>query len=76
MADNEFGKIMADVIMNSIMDAMAEKMAKKVAHDIIDITESNVDEANLVKRKPLIYLTIINELQKQVDKMSGEVKVE
>lgn len=76
MADNEFEKIMADVIMNCLMDAMAEKVAQKVAHDLIDITESTIDEAHLVARKPLIYLTIINELQKQVDKMSGEVKVE
>lgn len=76
MDDNEIGKAMANVIMNTLMDVMAEQVAKKVANDLIDITESTIDEAHLVERKPLIYLTIINELQKQVDKMSGEVKVE
>lgn len=76
MANNEFEKIMAEAIMNCLMDAMAEQVAKKVAHDLIDITESTIDEAHLLERKSLIYLTIINELQKQVDKMSGEVKVE
>lgn len=76
MADNEIGREMANCIMNVIMDVMAEQVAKKVAHDLIDITESTIDEAHLLERKPLIYLTIINELQKQVDEMSGEVKVE
>lgn len=76
MDNNEFGKEMANVIMNTLMDAMAEQVAKKVAHDLIDITESAIDESHLVERKPLIYLTIINEIQRQVEKISGEVKVE
>ncbi len=76
MADNEFGKEMANVIMNTLMDVMAEQVAKKVAHDLIDITESKIDDIRLIERKPLIYLTIINEIQRHVDKMSGEVKVE
>lgn len=76
MDNNEFGKEMANIIINTIMDAMAEQVAKKVAHDLIDITESTIDEAHLIERKPLIYLTIINEIQRQVEKISGEVKVE
>lgn len=79
MADNEFEKNMADIILDNLenlMDVMAEQVAKKVANDLIELTESTIDEAHLVQRRPLIYTTIANELKKYVEKISGEVKVE
>ena len=79
MADNDFEREMANIFLDNIeklMDLMAEQVAKKIAHDVIEVTEDAVDEAHLVQRKPLIYLKIAEELQRHVDKMSGEVKVE
>ena len=79
MADNEFEKNMADIILDNLenlMDVMAVQVAKKVANDLIELTESTIDEAHLVQRRPLIYTTIAKELQNYVEKISGEVKVE
>lgn len=79
MADNEFERELSNIFLDNIeklMDVMAEQVAKKIAHDIIEVTEDAVDETHLVQRKPLIYLKIAEELQRHVDKMSGEVKVE
>lgn len=79
MDNNEFEKNIANILLDNaekLMDVLAEQVAKKIAHDIIEITEDTVDEAHLVQRKPLIYSKIAEELQRHVDKMSGEVKVE
>ena len=79
MADNDFEREMANIFLDNIenlMDVMAEQVAKKIAHDIIEVTESAVDEVHLVQRKPLIYLKIAEELRFYAENMSGEVKVE
>lgn len=79
MSDDNFEKELSRIALehlNNLMDSIAEMTAKNLAKEVIDSVEETLTEPELVERKPLIYLKIIEELQKYVDKMSGEVKVE
>lgn len=79
MSDDNFERELSRIALehlNNLMDSIAEMTAKNLAKEVIDSVEETLTEPELVERKPLIYLKIIEELQKYVDKMSGEVKVE
>lgn len=73
--ENNFEQVLRDGV-NNMLDAMAENVAKKIAHDIIDMVEEELKTPAIVARKPLIYMKIVECLEKHVEKMSGEVKVE
>ena len=79
MSDDNFDRELSRIALehlNNFMDSLVEMTAKNLAKEVIDSVEETLTEPELVERKPLIYLKIIEELQKYVDKMSGEVKVE
>lgn len=79
MNDDNFEKELSRIALehlNNLMDSIAEMTAKNLAEEVIASVEDTLTEPELVERKTLIYLKIIEELQKYVDKMSGEVKVE
>lgn len=79
MNDDEFARELSRLTLdalNSLMDSIAEMTAKNLAKEVINSIEEELSDPQLVERKPLIYLKIIEHLQKHVDEMSGEVKVE
>ena len=79
MSDDNFDRELSKIALehlNNFMDSIAEMTARNLAKEVIGSVEETLTEPELVERKPLIYLKIIEELQKYVDKMSGEVKVE
>ena len=79
MNDDNFERELSRIALehlNNLMDSIAEMTAKNLAEAVIASIEDTLTEPELVERKTLIYLKIIEELQKYVDKMSGEVKVE
>ena len=79
MNDDNFERELSRIALehlNNLMDSIAEMTAKNLAEEVIASIEDTLTEPELVERKTLIYLKIIEELQKYVDKMSGEVKVE
>ena len=79
MNDDNFEKELSRIALehlNNLMDSIAEMTAKNLAEEVIASVEDTLTEPELVERKTLIYLKIIEELQKYVDKMLGEVKVE
>lgn len=79
MSNNEFENDMARVLeegINNLFDAMAENVAKRLAKNIIEMVEEGLTDEVAKGRKPLIYMKIAEYLEKHVEKMSGEVKVE
>ena len=79
MADNEFENDMARVLeegINNLFDAMAENIAKRIAKNIVEMVEEGLTDEVAKGRKTLIYMKIAEYLEKHVEKMSGEVKVE
>lgn len=79
MNNNEFENDMARILeegINNLFDAMAENVAKKIAKSIVEMVEEGLTDDVAKGRKPLIYMKIAEYLEKHVEKMSGEVKVE
>jgi RNA 3'-terminal phosphate cyclase len=62
--------------INNLFDAMAENVAKKIAKSIVEMVEEGLTDDVAKGRKTLIYMKIAEYLEKHVEKMSGEVKVE
>ena len=79
MSDNEFENDMSRILeegINNLFDAMAENVAKKIAKSIVEMVEEGLTDDVAKGRKTLIYMKIAEYLEKHVEKMSGEVKVE
>lgn len=78
MADDNFEKKMEQTMIDGledIFDRMAEQVAKELAKGIVEEIEENLTHPFTIARKPFIFLKIAEELQKYVEKASGEVKV-
>ena len=79
MDNNEFENDMYRILeegINNLFDAMAENVAKRIAKNIVEMVEEELTDEVAKGRKPLIYMKISEYLEKHVEKMSGEVKVE
>lgn len=79
MADKEFENDMSRILeegINNLFDAMAENVAKKIAKSIVEMVEKGLTDDVAKGRETLIYMKIAEYLEKHVEKMSGEVKVE
>jgi RNA 3'-terminal phosphate cyclase len=79
MDNNEFENDMSRILeegINNLFDAMAENVAKKIAKSIVEMVEEGLTDDVAKGRKTLIYMKIAEYLEKHVEKMSGEVKVE
>jgi hypothetical protein len=79
MDNNEFENDMSRILeegINNLFDAMAENVAMKIAKSIVEMVEEGLTDDVAKGRKTLIYMKIAEYLEKHVEKMSGEVKVE
>lgn len=79
MSDNEFENDMSRVLeegINNLLDAMAENIAKRIGKNIVEMVDEELTDEFTKVRKPLIYMKISEYLEKHVENMSGEVKVE
>ena len=76
MDEKELRDMLKD-LAETYMDKMTEKMAKDLADDMCNKIEDIARESrDFEKRKVLLYTTIIDRLQKQVDNSCGTLKVE
>lgn len=63
--------------MEGAMDQMTERVGLDLANDMCNKIEDMAKESSdFAKRKVLLYTTIIDRLQKQVDNSCGTLKVE
>ena len=73
-------RYLAELLMGmaeQAMDHMTEKMGNDLADDMCNKIEDIARESrDFEKRKVLLYTTIIDRLQKQVDNSCGTLKVE
>ena len=73
-------RYLAELLMGmaeQAMDHMTEKIGKDLADDMCNKIEDIARESrDFEKRKVLLYTTIIDRLQKQVDESCGTLKVE
>lgn len=79
MDNNEFENDMSRILeegINNLFDAMAENVAKKIAKSIVEMVEEGLTDDVARGRKTIIYMKIAEYLEKHVENMSGEVKVE
>ena len=76
MDERELQKILKD-LAEEYMDKMTERIANDLANDMCNKIEDVARESrDFEKRKVLLYTTIIERLQKQVDNSCGTLKVE
>ena len=78
MSDNGFEEELQNVLkeaVNGIYNTMAEKMAKEIASAMIEEIEGTLTDAITSSRKPLIYMKIIKEIEKHIEKISGKLTV-
>lgn len=76
MDDREFMNIIRDGT-NMIFDALAEKTARDIARETINaVNEMGKETKELEIRKPVIYMKIIEVLQKQIEEDSGKLQVD
>lgn len=79
MENNDFSREMLEILRQKIdetMDACAEQMAKELAKGMFEEVEGGLTDPLTRERIPLIYMKVIEELQKHLEEMSGKVKVE
>lgn len=76
MDERELQNLLKD-LAETYMDKMTERMGKDLADDMCNKIEDIARESrDFEKRKVLLYTTIIERLQKQVDNSCGTLKVE
>ena len=79
MENNDFSRELLEILRQKIdetMDVCAERMAKEIAKGMFEEVEGGLTDPMTRERIPLIYLKVIEELQKHIEEMSGKVKVE
>ena len=75
MDEKELRDMLKD-LAETYMDKMTEKMAKDLADDMCNKIEDIARESrDFEKRKVLLYTTIIERLQKQVDNSCGTLEI-
>ena len=78
MENNDFSREMLEILrqkMDEAMDACAEQMAKEIAKGVFEEVEGGLTDPMTRERIPLIYMKVIEELQKHLEEMSGKVKI-
>ena len=76
MDEQELQGMLKD-LAETAMDKMTERIGKDLADDMCNKIEDIARESlDFEKRKVLLYTTIIDRLQKQVDNSCGTLKVE
>lgn len=76
MDERELQNLLKD-LAETAMDKMTERMGHDLADDMCNKIEELARESyEFEKRKIILYTTIIDRLQKQVDNSCGTLKVE
>lgn len=78
-SERDFEKEMEEMYLNAmenLADVMTERAAENMANMLIQSIEEDLTNPIAIARKPYIYWKVIQILQKKLESISGDVKVE